>query len=140
MGQTPSKIKKVLNSIKLLNIVVGLIPIKLETFSCRQERKMVNIYLSLDQEFYKKTLKDAEEEAVINIGDEAKGKDAQWNFDNVPLEEWEIDAEGNFIICLQTDLGYMRIVIPITNNMLEDFITHIVKQLNKFKTMIESLK
>jgi len=101
---------------------------------------MAEFYISLDQEFYNKTLKEAEEEAISILGDEAKGKDAQWTFNNLSVEEWELDESGNLRIAMDTKIGYVSMTIPITNDMMESLISMITKRLNRFESMIESLK
>ena len=101
---------------------------------------MAIFYINLDQEFYNKTLKEAEKEAISNIGDEAKGKEASWNFDNIEVEEWDLEDNGDLRVSLDTKLGYVSIVIPITNEMMESIISMTVKRLNKFKSMLENLK
>jgi len=101
---------------------------------------MAEFYINLNQEFYNKTLKEAEKEAISIMGDEAKGKDAQWTFDNINVEDWELDESGNLWIAMDTKLGYVSMTIPITDDMMESLISMITKRLNKFKSMIESLK
>lgn len=101
---------------------------------------MARLYINLEREFYNDTLKRAEKEAIKDLGDEAKDKWAIWNFDDASVNDWEINDEGELVISMDTKLGYFSMTVPLTNEMMESLISLTVKRLNKFKSLLESLK
>lgn len=97
------------------------------------------VYLSLDKEFFEKNINSMNQEAISELGD-VDGKNILQYSDEVAGIIDEIDGDVITIVIDHPKLGYMSMNVKLDEDDYIKFIENINKKLNKFKTLLESLK
>ena len=100
-------------------------------------------YIKLDKDFLEKNKEKAEEFSMNENGEEGKGSylfldsDFAMN-ESVTIEE--INDKGNITFSVTNNLGYFSFDVPLDDDDLIQIMQIVTKRLNKFKTVMESLK
>jgi len=106
------------------------------------------VYLSLTEDNFKKTLKEAKAIAISEFGEEDGGNELLYQNLDFEVEELEITDDDNIRITgnmrttingKEYQLGYLNLTVPITSKDVADFLTFTVKKINKMKTVLEGL-
>lgn len=97
------------------------------------------VYLNLDKEFFEKNIKSMNQEAISELGD-VDGKNMLTYSDNIIAKIEEIDGDIINVVMQHPKLGYISMEIKLDEDDYIKFIENINKKLNKFKTLLESLK
>lgn len=97
----------------------------------------MGVYLSLNKSYIERTMQEANKRAIKNDPDD---KDSLlWFFDKEP--EIEIDeSENSLRLVLDDVVGYINVDAKLDINAQIKLVELAAKRLNKFKTMLESLK
>ena len=96
------------------------------------------VYLSLDKEFFEKNIKSMNQEAISELGEEGKNVLRFSDGFNGKIEE--ITGDIINIVIDHPKLGYISVDVKLDEDDYIKFIENINKKLNKFKTLLESLK
>ena len=98
------------------------------------------VYLALDKPFADKNLPNWNKEAIDEIGEE-DGKNTYLYMDDKSMKIQKMDDEGNITVACETSkFGYFSADIELTVKDLLGLIEIAVKKLNKYKSLLESLK
>jgi len=97
--------------------------------------------LTLDKEFVKKTMEEANKRGMERYhGDENPERWLLWEFDEEP--EIEIDLDNNLLRLSLNDtpIGEIDLSVDLTADVQIDLLEMFVKRLNKIKAVLESLR
>lgn len=98
------------------------------------------VYLMLNKGYVERTMKEANEQAINELGEE-DGKDTlMWDLNDSKDKLEEIGEDGSLSVVSASEIGSIDIYLKLSVSNDIDIIESIVKRLNKFKTMLESLK
>ena len=104
----------------------------------------VDTYLTLSKESLKETEKEANEEAIAELGEE-DGKDIlyypklDWKTDELYFEDGEICIHGE-LSHNGKKLGYLSPNIPLGNETIIEIIEHYMDKMEKVKAVLEATK
>jgi len=104
----------------------------------------VDTYLTLSKESLKATEKEANEEAILAIGEE-EGKDTlyypdlTWATDELYFEDGELHINGE-LLHNGKKLGHLSPNIPLGNETIIEIIEHYMKKMEKVKAVLEATK
>ncbi len=102
---------------------------------------MGTIKLVLDEDYLKKTRAAAKKRAIEHSDDEAAEHELHYEDLDLDFDEFGFDEDGYISISGNIgDLGWISIEFQPTAEDLLPLIELAVKRLNRFKTMLESLK
>ena len=97
--------------------------------------------LTLNKEFVQKTMEEANKRGIERYsGEKEPEKWLLWEFDDEP--ETEIDLNNNLLRLSLNDtpIGEIDLTADLTADIQISLLEMFVKRLNKFKTLLESLK
>lgn len=98
------------------------------------------VYMNLEKkEFSKEKLDQANKESISEIGDEGNEL-IRFNDEKDKTHIEDIEEDGTIQIVSESKYGYISIDVRLTDDDLIDLIGLVTKRLNKFKSVIESLK
>lgn len=104
-----------------------------------------SLFLSIENNWFEKTKKQAEKDAKANKGEESNS--LEWEqLSIVPAEITFEEGELNVAIAFQDgdpliEVGYISITLEdLPDHVLLKIIEYTIKKLNKFKTVIEAVK
>lgn len=97
------------------------------------------ITLNLSKDYLERTKEKAAERALKEFGEEAKDELYYPSLD-AKFDELGIDGNGRVSISADTEVGYISVELQPTATDLLPLIELSVKRLNRFKTVLESLK
>ncbi|MDO8623184.1 MAG: hypothetical protein Q7R52_02965 [archaeon] len=98
-------------------------------------------YISIDKEFFEKTKEKAFEREKEQNGEDAKSylyEDKNLGSETITIDE--IQDNGTISFNIINDLGYFSFELPLDDDNLIGIVSIITKRLNKFKSVLESLK
>ena len=98
------------------------------------------VYLNLDKEFVDKNLKKWNEESISESGEDGKDSYLIINDQDGRIEDIDEDASEFNVVCDDPNLGFISLDVKLDSDSLLKIIELSVKKLNKFKTVLESLK
>lgn len=93
----------------------------------------------MNKSYVEKTMQKANKRAIDELSGEEKAEDTLlWQFDEEP--EISIEDGGIWLNSKDTPIGYISVdAVPDSDTQIE-LVEIVVKQLNKFKSLLESLK
>ena len=99
------------------------------------------MHIYMNKSFVEKNLKKWNEEAISDLGEE-EGKDTLIYHDETigAIEEINYDKGTITVMAENSDFGNIYIDIKLDTENLLELIEFAVKKLNKFKSILESLK
>lgn len=100
----------------------------------------MGVYLSLSKSYVEKTLQKANERAIKELGEE-DGKDTlRWDFDEDCSIEIDQDRNEIRLNSEQASIGYISLQGEPSIDEQIEIVELVVKRMNKFKNLLESLK
>jgi hypothetical protein len=97
------------------------------------------VYLNIDKEFFEKNKNKAEKQSIEELGDEGKNN-LIFDIINDEVNIEEIDDTGKISISSKSDFGWVYTDVKLDNDDMLRLIELFVKKLNKFKSLLESIK
>lgn len=97
------------------------------------------VYLSLNKEFFEKNIKKMNQEAITELGEE-EGKNILQFSDEFQGYIDEIDGNLIDVTIEHPNLGNIYIPIKLDDDDYIKIIENVTKRLNKFKSLVESMK
>lgn len=98
------------------------------------------VYITINKDFLNKTKKEAEDKAIKEFGAEDGSNLFYYDVNDSDTRIDEITEDGKINVVNESPFGYISFNIKLED---EDYITLaglIIKKLNKFKSVVESLK
>lgn len=97
------------------------------------------VYLVLKKSYVERTMQEANDRAIDEMGEE--GKDSlMWSIDDSEDNLEEIEEDGSLDVVSDSEIGYIYISPKFSVSNEIELIESIVKRLNKFKSLMESMK
>lgn len=98
------------------------------------------VYMNLEKkEFSEEKIKEYHKEAISEIGDDG-GKSSLLCVDNADVVVIDEIEDGEIHAHSESRFGYVSFDIKLDSDDMIELIEQIVKKMNKFKTLLESLK
>jgi len=99
------------------------------------------MYIHIDSQFYEKDKERAKERADQQGLNDDKESSPSLMWETLDeISDVEIEDDGSITVGISNDLGYFNITYQLDTDDLMKIAQVIVKRLNKFKTIMESLK
>jgi hypothetical protein len=100
---------------------------------------VIEMYVNIDTDFFDKSRKVAEKEAIAELGEDDGKNHALWTdlVDNIEIDEI---SDANILVHIENKLGFFSFEIPLTTDNLIDILEIAVKKANKIKTLLEASK
>lgn len=97
----------------------------------------MGVYLSLNKSYIERTMQEANKRAIKNHPDDTDS--LMWHFDKEP--EIEIDESENILrLIFDGPIGYINVDVVLDIDAQIKLVEIAAKRLNKFKSLLESLK
>lgn len=94
------------------------------------------MYVTINKDYFDKNKEKAAKEWT-----ETSGSNENWEFNELAGEIENIEVYSDeMTIDVSSELGYVSITVPLSSVLVENVINAVIKQMNKYKTLLESLK
>ena len=97
------------------------------------------VYISLEKTALEKSIPEANKEAISEMGED--GEDCCiWYLDDQETRIDEISEDGTLEVSSESELGYISFSIKLTEEDIITLTELLIKRLNKFRAVMQSLK